>query len=506
MDSRSGRTRTNSATNANSRGTTRGSTRSRSRVAVDAIDYELIPNFDGTITVTHQIPTEATIPIINGQNTEYKNIITAKISTEILGPQDYTTTTRARNGNTLVLTSEATNINKGTTEITQFFLKETPTTSVTFTPTTINRRKTQFSHIVPSTIYNVEPLVTTIQPQISADAPLANILLSQLLLGNLGGNLPPQQQLLGLGGQLPQFNQLIQTTQLQPTTEFKTRSTTYVTTLSNAKPTVLPITFRGKEILTTIFDDSVNVITATEFITDTIVVTPTQQVQPTQNINNLLLQQLLAQQNQQPLLQTQQQPQLHLLMNAGLDLDKSQSLLQDSLQSLGKDSPLGSFNDKKNNKKLNVEEPVEEEIRNDYPDLETYENEKPLPTNNKNSKGAKPTPLDTSIITLYVSGRKPGEFSTVLSTVISTPDALLQKRAIDDQLVKASKVPSSYDVYNAEGSNIDEIFIPTASTSDELSFVESSQNGVEYQAPAETQSLESILGDVSTYVTKSFLF
>ncbi|XP_031622419.1 uncharacterized protein LOC116340210 isoform X3 [Contarinia nasturtii] len=515
-DNRNGRGRTNTAPN--SRGTTRGSTRSRGRITSDAIDYEYIPNFDGTITVTHHIPTEVTIPVVNGQNTDYKNVITDKISTEILGPQQYSTTSRAYNGLTLVLTSEATNIVKGATEVTQFFLKETPTSSVTFTPTQINRRKTSYSHIVPSTVYNVEPVVSTMQPQISADAPLANILLSQLLLGNLGGALPQQQQLLGLGGQLP-FNP-IQTTQLAPVTDYKTRSTTYVTTLSNAEPTILTVTFRGKEILTTIYDDNVNVITATEFITDTIVSTPTQQqVQPTQNINNLLLQQLLAQQQQQPsLLQSHQQSPLNILMNIGanVDMDKSQSLLQDSLLTLGKETPHDSFNDNKNSKKLDIDEPLDDDIRNDYPDLESYENEPktekqrpPQPPSflqNKPKKVAKPTPLETSIVTLYVSGRKPGEFSTVLSTVITTPDALLQKRAINEQVVvKASQLPDLNDVYNAEGSDIDEIYMPIAASTNDLNFIESSQNGIEYGAPAETQSLESILGDVSNYVTKSFL-
>lgn len=512
-DSRSGRGRT---TSANSRNTNRGPTRARGRLAPDAIDYEYIPNFDGTITVTHQIPTETTIPVVNNGQTEYKNVITARISTEILGPLQYSTASRAYNGNTLVLSSEATNINsKGQTEISQFYLRETPTTSVTFTPTQINRRKTSFSHIVPSTVYNVDTLVSTIQPQISADAPLANILLSQLLLGNLGAGLPQQQLLGGLGIQMP-FNPIQMTQPATPVTEFKTRTTTYVTTLSNAKPTVLPVTFRGKEILTTIFDDKINVVTATEFITDTIVTTPTQiQVQPTQNINNLLLQQILAQQNQQSILQSPQP--LNILNLAEAD-SKSQGLFQDSMLTHGK-SPIDIFNDKKNNKKLDDDEPADEEVRNDYPDLETHENmpeqkvERRPPSfkNHNNKKGAaaavtaKPSPLETSIITLYVSGRKPGEFSTVLSTVITTPDALLHKRAIDEQ-VKASKLPDFYDIYNAEGSNIDEIFMPAASTTNELNFIESSQNGVEYAVPAETQSLESILGDVSNYVTKSFLF
>lgn len=246
-DSRNGNSRSRGGS---TRATTRSSIRSRNgRLNADAIDYEYIPQFDGTITVTHQVPTEATISVVNGKNTEYKNILTAKVSTEILGPNQYSTTTRGLGGNSaLVLANEVTSLVNGATEITQYFLKETPTTSVTFTPTLIRGRKTSFSHIVPSTVYNVEPVVSTIQPQISSNAPLANILLSQLLLGNFG---LPQQQLLGLAQ--PQQLQPIAPT---PTTEYKTRTTTYVTTVTDAKSTILPVTFRGKEILTTVVESS----------------------------------------------------------------------------------------------------------------------------------------------------------------------------------------------------------------------------------------------------------
>lgn len=247
-ETRNGNSRGRSGSSS-TRGTTRSSTRSRNgRVNAEVID-EYVPPFDGTITVTHHIPTEVTIPIVNGKNTEYKNIITAKVSTEILGPNQYSTTTRGIGGNTaLILTNEVTSLINGATEITQFVLKETPTTSVTFTPTLIRGRKTSFSHVVPSTVYNVENVVSTIQPPISSNAPLANILLSQLLLGNFG---LPQQQLLGLA-QPQQLQPIAQT----PTTEYKTRTTTYVTTVTNAKSTILPLTYRGKEILTTVVESS----------------------------------------------------------------------------------------------------------------------------------------------------------------------------------------------------------------------------------------------------------
>lgn len=521
-ESRSNFSRSRNNAVATGRGRTQ-TTRGRGRVQPDTYDY--ISNFDGTITVTHQVPTEITIPVVNGHNTEYKNIITAKISTEILGPDQYSTTTRGLNGNSvLILTSEHTNLNNaGATELTQFFLRETPTTSVTFTPTVIRGRKTSFSHIVPSTVYNVEAVTSTVQPQISANAPLANILLSQLLLGNLG--LPNQQQALLAGlGQQQQLAGLGQQQQLglannapqTPTTEFKTRTTTYVTTVTNAMSTVIPLTFRGKEILTTIVESSVNVITATEFLTDTIVVTPTQALQQPQQFNSLLLPLLLQQQQQQL---NAAAPLANVLANTaapslpgGLGIDS----LSDSLLGLDADDlPLTK-------KPLEIQDDNRAE---DYADSEAYENEPPqvksfarqqaLSNLRRYNKPPAPTPaLETSVITLYVSGRKPGEFSTVLSTVISSGSSLLQKRAVhrDDFAIpaKASALPELFDFYNAEGSDIDmEYMLPTAAdATNELNFIESSHGGNErfLGNAIETQSLESILGDVSKYVDLSTAF
>lgn len=177
----------------------------------------------------------------------------------------------------------------------------------------------------------------------------------------------------------------------------------------------------------------------------------------------------------------------------------SQGLFPDSLLlTLDKEDQHQSLSDTKTNKKHDVD---------DYPDLEPYENddepeEKAAKASANKVKVAKPSPIETSVVTLYVSGRKPGEFSTVLSTVTNTIDTaantLLQKRAID-----------FVDVYNAEGSDIDEIFMPAETQTNELNLIEASHNGVDTGATAETQSLESILGDVSDYVnthTKSFLF
>lgn len=167
------------------------------------------------------------------------------------------------------------------TEITNFVLHEKSTTTVTYTPTTIGGRKTSFSHILPSTVYIVENVVETVRPQIGTNAPLANILLSQLLLGNPGFNANPgfQQIPSPFGTQPPQA--FVPGT---PVTETVVRTTSYVTTINDQKSTVLPLTFHGKEILTTIYESSASVVTATEYITETKVTTPTQVQQAPQQV------------------------------------------------------------------------------------------------------------------------------------------------------------------------------------------------------------------------------
>lgn len=459
------RSNSRSRNNSNTNRRTSNNSRQRSRVQDNFDNGYIQPSFDGTITVTHHIPTEVTIPVVNGKLTEYKNILTAKISTEILGPKQYSTSLRQDGQPITLIATESTAINNnGNTEITQFVLHETATTSIIFTPTTIRGRKTSYSHVIPSTIYDVEQVVQTIQPQISANAPLANILLSQLLLGNLNQNINP---LLALQGQQQQ-QQLQQTT---PITEFKVRTTTYVTTVTSETSTIVPLTFRGKEILTTIVDTSVNVITATEFLTDTIVVQPTalQQQQQPQQLNSLLLPLLLQQQSQQQLQIPQQLPQQQLL--------DDQSLIDDSKASarFNLDSGLRGEND-------------------DFLSLEQddYEDEQPVtkksnfkpryqPQQHKNIK-----PLETEIITLYVSGRRPGEFSTILSTVITGQDSNLKKRETGEYIeIKSSKIIK----------NLNDFSILSPATND-LVDIESSHATI-------TESLESIIGDVSKYYTEN---
>jgi len=466
--------RGNNANNARGRNSnTRGrGTTSRSRTRDDAFNY-VAPKFDGTITVTHHIPTEVTIPIVVGKNTEYKAIITAKPSLETLGPNQYSTSNGKNGQTTLVVLEARTAINQnGATEITQFILSETPTTSITFTPTTIRGRKTSFSHVIPSTVYDAHPVISTIQPQIlPGSGSLANILLSQLLLS------PQNQQLgaLGLGNPLLGLNQQIQQVVPQmpatPVTEYKTRTTTYVTTIHEGKSTVLPITFRGMKIYTTVFDDVSQVITATEFITDTVVITPTQaflpQVQQTANLNSLLLPLLLQQQQQQ-----QQQFNLQNINTQPAAFD----ILKPQLEGIIDDKAIQS---------ITADETQNNSKEEDYEEVE----EKPK----KYFKAQKPIEkkYETSVVTIYVSGRVPGDFSTVLSTIIT--ENPVYKRSASYVDVKASALPN-LDVLEAEASDNYYEYVLSGSSNDIEPEPRDDTN-------KETESLDVVFGDYNKYTS-----
>lgn len=451
--------------------------------------YDNILN-DGKITITHQIPFEVTIPVVNGKITEYKNLLTAKPSAETLLLNQVSTSLSPIGAQQLVLVAESTELaENGATKITKYVLHETPTTTIIFTPTTIRGRKTSFSHVLPSTVYNVEPVVQTIAPELNANVPLANLLLSQLLLGN---QQPAINPLLALQGQalLPQ-QPVVQT----PVTEYKTRSTTYVTTVTDAREKVLPITFRGIKILTTISDPTTNVITATEFITETVVTTPTVLAPPPQ-YNSLLLPLLLQQQQQQ-----QQQQALSLqTANPLLGLAPSDlGLLQNNLV------PNNNLNNDiySNSPKPNIlsdlssNEDFAEDIQDSGEDIPPPS---PAPTRRKSKQRAqKPTPPKlTSVVTLYVSGKHPGEFSTVLSTVVSDDTQVVRKREAiyyEDIKILPSILPSIDQLVSSQGDNVLENSI--------MSDMDKYLANTPTPSQTETQSLESIVGKVSEHVNNN---
>lgn len=458
--SRKSSTKSNGRSRGSSRQSSRQSTQRQQHSREQLDNNYVLPDFDGTITVTHTIPTEISIPVVNGKVTEYKNVVTAKYSTEVLGPRQYSTTLNPFGKEVTVLLSESTDVgSNGETKVTQYTLNETPTTSVIFTPTYIRGRKTSFSHVIPSTAYGVEQVVTTIQPALAAQAPLANILLSQLLLGGL----QPQNPLLGLQ------NPAAPPT---PTTEYKTRTTTYVTTVTSLTSTVLPLTFRGKEILTTIVDSSTNVVTATEFLTDTIVVTPT--VNPNQ-LNSLLVPLLLQQQQQQQIIPPSnpllpQSPAGVYNLGGGLEQTPLLDLHHENYNLADGEEP----------EEFSEDQVITEEVTR-------------TPKRKGRKKPKRPEPVEpskeTSVITLYVSGKTPNEFSTVLSTVIVGEEGNKKKREVSYIPVTPSKAVA---VSSTTLDYLDTYLAPISQDVVSLDELESS---------LATESLESIIGDVSKHYT-----
>merc|ERR1712141_927512 len=159
------------------------------------------------------------------------------------------------------------------------------------------------------------------------------------------------------------------------------------------------LTFRGKEIKTTLVETATEVVTATELSTQTI--TPTA-VSPlglaTANIGALLpdlQQQLLAAQLQQQLQQQQQQAlnqQLLSQLNLGGNLQTNQLAANAEANLQTEDSPAPQ----------------------------------------------------TSLVTIFVSGKNPGEFSKVVSTVTLTGEENNRrfKRSNDEELLKLMLAPS----------------------------------------------------------------
>uniref|UniRef100_A0A2A4KAU6 DUF4758 domain-containing protein n=1 Tax=Heliothis virescens TaxID=7102 RepID=A0A2A4KAU6_HELVI len=416
--SRASTSRSSGSTRSRTRTTTsRASSRQRNsfeNISGERFNAKNVLN-DGKITITHQIPTEVTVPIVNGKITEYKNLLSATPSLETLLLNQVSTSVGPLGNQQLVLAAESTELaDNGATKIIRYVLHETPTTTVIFTPTTIRGRKTSFSHILPSTVYNVEPVTQTIAPEINSNVPLANLLLSQLLLGNQQQAINPFLALQGQG-LIPQQPQT-------PVTEYKTRTTTYVTTVTDARETVLPITFRGQAILTTIVDPTTNVITATEFVTDTVVTTPTALGQAPHN------------------------------------------------EDFSEDA-----------------EDTEEDLPPPPPASPSRRRSRPKP-----APAAVPSPpKHTSVVTLYVSGRHPGEFSTVLSTVVSDDTQTVKKREAiyyDNVQVLPSLLPTISEL--------------TGSYSDNgiVSDTDKYFNNVSVENQVETQSLESIVGEVSKHI------
>merc|ERR1712038_1628402 len=168
---------------------------------------------------------------------------------------------------------------------------------------------------------------------------------------------------------------------------------------TNTQSTVLPITFRGREIKTTLVETNTEVVTATELSTQTIKpsnVAPfgLASANPIGGLLPDLQQQLLAAQLQQQLQQQQQQAlnqQLLSQLNLGGNLQTNLAAVADEANLQTEDSPSPQ----------------------------------------------------TSLVTVFVSGKNPGEFSKVVSTVTLTGEENNRRfKRSDEELLKLMLAPT----------------------------------------------------------------
>jgi len=394
-----------------------------------------VPDF---ITVTHQVPVATRIPVLEFGRTEWRDILSTSPSLEVVAVTALKSTDI---NNSPVIYANAHTITKqpGVKDVLYDALRATETTSILFTPTLIRGRKTSFSHITPSTIYNVETVSTQIKEPVDQNQ-LLNSLIQHLLLG--GGNplaanpLAPNPVLNPQAVAVPQ----------PPQTQFVTHTSTYVTTLTEEKSTVLPITLRGRPITTTIVESSTKVVTATEYSTETIVNTlaPAPQglglppivatapagvglsPQIASLLPALLGANLLGEQQQQALIIKQQQEALLKAQQEALLARQLQEELLRQQQDALNEQLLA---------KINIEDLSDEELANldledvleaavssssfsstaaskvVFPAKNLFDNVAPAPAT---SSAESPR---SSVITIFKSGDRPGEFTSLVSTV-----------------------------------------------------------------------------------------
>ena len=357
------------------------------------------------VTATHYVPVKTVISAFNADGESLlKTVLTAQPSVEILNKY----TTSKIEGTWQYIASEVTAIpNPGVTEMTTYLIKSTPTTTVTFTPTTIRGRLTSFSHVIPSTKYDIEAISTTISDPVAS----TNNLLQQLLLGGLGGTNP----LLALQN----------TGDNTPVTSYREKTSTYVTTLTELKSTVFPLTLRGKVHTTTIIGTSSSVITATEVSTETIVIEPTMDLAQSNPLASLLPA-LLG----NPILQAQllnQQP------------FQAQPIQPQTVQPIETTAAPA---------RVIQPEPELEEFKFESEEEVFQAKEEPIQLIVEPAQTALP---QTSVVTLYLSGRFPGEFSSVLSTItLDGPDASVVKRQTSPSEVAQLQMEASALPYMVE--------------------------------------------------------
>jgi len=343
------------------------------------------------ITVTHTVAIRTQIPVFENGRNNFRDILTTSPSLEVIA----VTALKSTNidGSPVIYANVRTDTpNIGTQVLTYEALRATETTAIEMTPTRIRGLRTSFSHAVPSTIYNIRPVTTSIVQEVDSNQLLSSLLiqlLGQQGLAGFGTSKPPQVQptqqvqqqqqqqqpqqpalnAAGFGAGQPPAQQP-RPAQSVPATQFITHTSTYTTTLTNIESTVLPIRLRGRLIKTTIIDSKTEVVTATELSTETIIA-PTQTLPAAGGFGGLI----------QP---TQSFPQ-----NNGLTPELQQQLLLAQLQQ------------QLLNQQLLSQVNLDQEGASLVEQTQTPDAVVPL----------------TSVKTIFVSGSKPGEFSRIVTTV-----------------------------------------------------------------------------------------
>jgi DNA primase len=230
-----------------------------------------------------------------------------------------------------------------------------------------------------------------------------------------------------------------------------------VTTITTEESTIIPITFRGKEVTTTLVESSTKVITATEFSTETVVKnvpvapTPSAPLPPiaqtaaplaSPQIAELLpallgAQQanILTQQQQQEAARLQQQQEIkELLLQQQQDALLAQQF-QEEFEQFQLEESLSEVQQEFLNEqllaKLNLDDFTDEELANLDIDAvvdavtNSQSQSNPLIFPKRNLFGTSPISAPkieadspkSSVITIFKSGSTPGDFTRVFSTV-----------------------------------------------------------------------------------------
>ena len=327
---------------------------------------------EGHIIVISDDPITTSIPLVENGQTTYKEVLSATTVTATLEPDQYSVTEVAGELRTHVGFSTAIGAG-GLTEVSTLYLTPTEIKTGVYKTTRVRGRPSSSvsSYIQPA--FTVAPEVSTVPASPLQQRPGQNNNALMLLLRQLLGGQQPGQPNFGS----PPIN--VPTPKPKQAYRTFSHTTTYVTTLTESALTTVPIFFQGRKTHTVIINKDVQVITATEVLTSSEAI-PGQTVPPAAGFGGggfgntgfgltpqqLLLQQLFAQPAQQPLFQ---QPQLPLIRPTREPVFAAPS-----------------------------QPPQLEELL-------------------RQATAAPVAAPSSSVVTVYISGSRPGEFFTRLSTV-----------------------------------------------------------------------------------------